>query len=187
VKQFKLETMRLAAVLTDWAQDRYVELVRPGILVVELDLEIAKRTAVEAAAHFLGEQVEIRVYSLSGAASAAPHGTGADTGMRIEKGDSVVNIIIVRLNGLVVENERTLFVGLRVRIYSAAPTSLPRKPTWQPRKCSLRGLPWPKWTPQPSKLSSGTASATTSCIALATALASPVTSSPRIWRSTTDR
>jgi Xaa-Pro aminopeptidase len=31
--------------------------------------------------------------------------------MRFAHGDGVVNIIIVRLNGLVVENERTLFAG----------------------------------------------------------------------------
>lgn len=81
------------------------------MLVAELDLEVARRMAVEGAARFRGDRVEVRVFSLSGPASASPHGTGADAGMRFEKGDGVVNIIIVRLNGLVVENERTLFMG----------------------------------------------------------------------------
>lgn len=121
----ELEIMRLGAALTDWAQDRYMELVRPGMLLAELDLEIAKRLAVEGAARFPQEQVEVRVRSSSGPASASPHGSGADAGRRIEKGDGVVNIIIVRLNGLVVENERTLFVGpprtdLQRRAYIAA-------------------------------------------------------------------
>jgi hypothetical protein len=54
---------------------------------------------------------------------AARH--GADAGMRFAHGDGVVNIIIVRLNGLVVENERRLFVGhprsdLQRRAYEAA-------------------------------------------------------------------
>jgi Xaa-Pro aminopeptidase len=81
------------------------------MLVSELDLDVAKRMTVEGAARFPKERVEVRVMSLTGPASASPHGTGADAGMRIEKGDGIVNIIIVRLNGLVVENERTLFVG----------------------------------------------------------------------------
>jgi Xaa-Pro aminopeptidase len=45
--------------------------------------------------------------------------------MRVERGDGIVNIIIVRLNGLVVENERTLFAGpprtdVQRRAYEAA-------------------------------------------------------------------
>jgi Xaa-Pro aminopeptidase len=112
-------------VLTDWGQDRYMEVVRPGMLVAELDLEVARRVAVEGAARFPDDRLEVRVYSLAGPASAAPHGTGADAGMRVEKGDGIVNIIIVRLNGLLVENERTLFVGpprtdLQRRAYEAA-------------------------------------------------------------------
>ena len=121
----EIEIMRLAAALTDWGQDRYMELARPGMLVAELDLEVARRMAVEGAARFRGDRVEVRVFSLSGAASASPHGTGADAGMRFEKGDGVVNIIIVRLNGLVVENERTLFIGaprseIQRKAYTAA-------------------------------------------------------------------
>jgi Xaa-Pro aminopeptidase len=121
----ELEIMRLAAPLTDWGQDQYMELVRPGMLVAELDLEVARRIAVEGASRFPQDRLEVRVLSLSGAASCAPHGTGADAAMRIENGDGVVNIIIVRLNGLVVENERTLFVGtprtdLQRRAYEAA-------------------------------------------------------------------
>jgi Xaa-Pro aminopeptidase len=121
----ELDIMRAAAALTDWGQDRYMEVVRPGMLVAELDLEVARRVAVEGAARFPDDRLEVRVYSLAGSASAAPHGTGADAGMRVETGDGVVNIIIVRLNGLVVENERTLFVGpprtdLQRRAYEAA-------------------------------------------------------------------
>ncbi len=121
----ELEIMRLGAALTDWGQDRYMETARPGMLVAELDLDVAKRMAVEGASRFPKDRVEVRVSSLSGPASASPHGTGADAAMRIEKGDGIVNIIIVRLNGLVVENERTLFVGpprtdLQRRAFEAA-------------------------------------------------------------------
>lgn len=107
----ELAIMREAAALTDWGQDRYMELVRPGALVAELDLDVAKRMAAEGARRFAEDRLEIRVWSLSGHRSCSPHGTGADAGARFEKGDGVVNIIIVRLNGLVVENERTLFLG----------------------------------------------------------------------------
>ncbi len=124
----ELNIMRHGAALTDWAQDRYMELVKPGMLVTELDLEVAKRMAVEGAARFPEDRVEVRVVSVSGARSASPHGTGADAGARFEKGDGVVNIIIVRLSGLVVENERTLFLGppridLQRRAYEAATTA----------------------------------------------------------------
>lgn len=121
----ELNIMRQAASLTDWGQHRYMELVKPGMLVAELDFEVAKRVAVEGARWFADDRVEVRVSSLSGANAASPHGTGADAGARFEKGDGIVNIIIVRLNGLVVENERTLFLGpprsdLQRRAYEAA-------------------------------------------------------------------
>ncbi|MGQ0571163.1 MAG: M24 family metallopeptidase [Armatimonadota bacterium] len=121
----ELNIMRQAATLTDWGQDRYMELIKPGMLVAEHDLEVTRRLAVEGARRFPEDRVEVRVWSLSGAASASPHGTGADAGAGFENGDGVVNIIIVRLNGLVVENERTLFLGpprsdIQVRAYEAA-------------------------------------------------------------------
>jgi Xaa-Pro aminopeptidase len=121
----ELGIMRKAAALTDWGQDRYMETVRPGMLVAEGDLEVAKILAGEGARRFPEDRVEVRVWSLSGHASCSPHGTGADAGARFERGDGVVNIIIVRLNGLVVENERTLFIGpprtdLQRRAYAAA-------------------------------------------------------------------
>src|SRR5262249_58836393 len=60
---------------------------------------------------FPGENAEIRCMTLSGPASASPHGDGMPTGATIEKGHGVVNICNVRLNGMMTENERTFFVG----------------------------------------------------------------------------
>lgn len=105
------DLLRLAAALSDWGQDRYRENVRPGRQVQELDLFTASQIVDEAGNRFPGEQLECRVVSSRGPDSAAPHGTGAATGARIEIGDGIVNIVIVRLNGLVIENERTWFVG----------------------------------------------------------------------------
>lgn len=121
----ELTIMRQAAALSDWGQDRYMELIRPGMLVSELDLEVARRLAVEGASRFPQDRLEVKLWSLSGHASCSPHGTGADCGARFERGDGIVNIIVLRLNGLVVENERTLFLGpprteLQRRAYVAA-------------------------------------------------------------------
>jgi Xaa-Pro aminopeptidase len=107
----ELEIMRECAALTDWAQDRYMERVQPGMVVKTLDFEIAKLAMEEAARRFPQDRFEPRLMSLSGPSSAAPHGTGADAGETFEKGHGVVNIMVFRLSGLVVENERTLFVG----------------------------------------------------------------------------
>jgi Xaa-Pro aminopeptidase len=107
----ELEVMRHCAALTDFGQDRYLELVKPGEVVTAFDLEIARMIAVEGARRHPEDRLEVRVFSLSGPASAAPHGTGATCGATFEPGHGVVTIIICRLSGLVVENERTFFLG----------------------------------------------------------------------------
>lgn len=107
----ELEIMRLCGELTDWAQDRYMELLKPGMNVMAFDFEIAKLTAEEGARRYPKDRWEIRVRSSSGPSSSAPHGSGANCAEQFEQGHGVVNIIVGRLNGLVVENERTLFVG----------------------------------------------------------------------------
>jgi len=119
----ELDVLRAAAGLSDWAQDRYREHIRPGRLVQELDFAIAALMAEEAARRFPGENCEIRTWTLAGPASSAPHGDGAPTGARIEAGHVLVNIVIPRLNGLVVENERTWFCAKpsaeQVRLFEA--------------------------------------------------------------------
>jgi Xaa-Pro aminopeptidase len=107
----ELDIMRLCGALTDWGQDRYMEQVRPGMVVTAFDFDIARQIAEEGARLYPEDRLEVRIRSSSGASSSAPHGSGANCAERFEQGDSVVNIIICRLNGLVVENERTLFVG----------------------------------------------------------------------------
>ncbi len=107
----ELELMRQAAALSDWAQELYMEAIRPGRLVQELDAAMHARIYAEAAERFPGEHLEMRGYTLTGPASASPHGNGALTGLRIEAGHGLVNIVIPRLNGLVIENERTFFCG----------------------------------------------------------------------------
>lgn len=121
----ELDIMRDGAALTDWAQDKYMELLKPGMNVKAFDLHIASQMMAEGARRFPHEKVEVRLMSSGGSWSSAPHGSGAEAAEAFEEGTSVVNIIIARLNGLVVENERTLFVGqpkddVQVRAFEAA-------------------------------------------------------------------
>jgi Xaa-Pro aminopeptidase len=107
----ELDLMRGAAALTDFGQEVFFELARPGALIAEVDAETVRRMRVEAASRFPAADVTARAFSLTGPASAAPHGTGAGSDARIDRGHGIVNIIIASLGGYFVENERTLFVG----------------------------------------------------------------------------
>jgi len=121
----ELQNMRDLAALTDWVQDRYRENIRPGRLVQELDHAMAALMVEEAARRFPGEDFEIlKCWTLTGPASASPHGDGASCGSRIAKGDTIINLVLPRLNGLHVENERTWFCGRpsdeQARFYNVA-------------------------------------------------------------------
>jgi Xaa-Pro aminopeptidase len=108
----ELALMRQLASLTDWVQEQYRENIRPGRAIHELDMSMATLMGEEAARRFPRENLEIlRCWTLSGPATAAPHGDGRQIGARIERGHVLINLIIPRLNGLVVENERTWFCG----------------------------------------------------------------------------
>ena len=109
--QEELQVHRAAGALSDWGQSRYLEEIRPGRRVQELDFTIAAMMSEEAAKRFPRENAEIRCFTLSGPASASPHGDGRPTGAVIEQGHGIVNICNVRLNGMMTENERTFFVG----------------------------------------------------------------------------
>ena len=107
----ELAIMREIGRFSDWIQERYLEEIRPGRLMHELDLSIARMAFVKAADEYPGENLEIRNYTLSGPSSASPHGDGGQVGARIEEGHGLVNIIIPRLNGVTLENERIMFCG----------------------------------------------------------------------------
>ncbi len=107
----ELGLMRGAAALTDFGQEVFFDLARPGALIAEVDAETVRRMRVEGARRFPAADFTARAFSLTGPASAAPHGTGAGSDTRIERGHGIANIIIASLGGYYVENERTLFVG----------------------------------------------------------------------------
>lgn len=120
----ELKIMEQLCDLSDWTQELYREGIRPGRLVHELDYSIAAKVFTEAAERFPGENFEYRFFTLSGASSASCHGDSQQAGARIQKGDGLINILIPRLNGVTIENERTYFVGqptdLQHRAYDAA-------------------------------------------------------------------
>ena len=107
----EIQIMKSICALSDWMQDLYREGIRPGRLVHELDYSIATKAFEEAANRFPGENFELRFFTLSGASSSSPHGDTGQAGARIANGDGIVNIIIPRLNGVTIENERTYFCG----------------------------------------------------------------------------
>ncbi|MER9291549.1 Xaa-Pro peptidase family protein [Mesorhizobium sp. M0510] len=108
----EIALMREIAALTDWVQDRYRENIRPGRLTMELDMSMAAEFATEAGKRFPDQDVQMDcMWTISGPASAAAHGDGKRGGARIETGHVMVNMVIPRINGLVVENERTWLCG----------------------------------------------------------------------------
>jgi Xaa-Pro aminopeptidase len=107
----ELELARLAASFSDWAQQQFRESIGEGVLLDELDWSIGAKMMREAGTRFLGESIKVRIFSLAGPQAAAPHGAGASGGMRMTTGDVLVNVIIVRLNGVTIENERTWLLG----------------------------------------------------------------------------
>ena len=107
----EIAVMRQAAALSDWVQDLYRENIRPGRLVQEMDSAINALMVEEGARRFAGENLEAGCWSIGGPATSSPHGDGAPTGQRIEKGQGLINFVNPRLNGLKVENERTWFCG----------------------------------------------------------------------------
>ena len=121
----EIQLMREIAGLTDFVQECYREAIRPGRLVMEMDMAMAMHLVEEAAIRFPAQHVEVmRCWTLSGPPSAAPHGDGKSSSARIETGHGLVNIVVARVNGLVVENERTWFCGAptprQMKLFEAA-------------------------------------------------------------------
>ncbi|TNE33473.1 MAG: aminopeptidase P family protein [Alphaproteobacteria bacterium] len=107
----EIDIMKKLCALTDWMQGHYRQGIRPGRLVHELDYSIATKTFEEAAKRYPGENFELRFFTLSGPSSSSPHGDTGQAGACIQEGDGIVNILIPRLNGVTIENERTYFCG----------------------------------------------------------------------------
>jgi Xaa-Pro aminopeptidase len=126
--QEELELMRHSAAFADWGMELYREQIRPGRVVTELDMTIGALIADEAAQRMPGTDVGLFLMTLSGPVSASPHGAGAAlgnlAGATIEEGHVLVVCVVLGIDGLYVENERTWFCGdpspRQVELFEAA-------------------------------------------------------------------
>jgi Xaa-Pro aminopeptidase len=107
----ELALIRAGATITDRTQEFYQSQIRPGRLLCDIDGLAAHFMATTAAEEFPGARIEPRVIGFCGPESACPHGPGGNSDMRLAAGQSLINIVIIRVNGYVTENERTYFVG----------------------------------------------------------------------------
>lgn len=123
----EISVMRQAAALADWVQERYRENIRPGRLIADLDMCMSALMAQEAARRMPGTNLTITCWTISGPASASPHGLcpfGNLAGATIEEGHVLVNAVYPSIDGLFIENERTWFCGKpsrrQVELFEAA-------------------------------------------------------------------
>jgi Xaa-Pro aminopeptidase len=116
----ELTLIRQGGELSDWAQARYREHLAPGRPLAEIDTLVLHELSQEAVRRFPDYKIELRVSGLTGPNSACPHGISGNYAQVVERGHSVVNIIIPRLNGYVCENERTFLIGPPSREQAAA-------------------------------------------------------------------
>jgi len=107
----ELEIFRRSGAITDWAQERYRELIRPGRYIQEVDHDIAKLLEVRAAEEFPHSHLKLMVISFAGVDTAYPHGMCGRPGRRIENGQMVSTNVAFRIDGLGAENERVWSVG----------------------------------------------------------------------------
>lgn len=107
----ELALIRAGATITDRTQEFYQSQIRPGRLLCDVDGLARHFMAVAAAEAFPGARIEPMVIGFCGPESACPHGPGGNSDMRLAPGQSLINIVIIRVNGYVTENERTYFVG----------------------------------------------------------------------------
>ena len=75
----ELAIMRDCATLTDYGQDRYMELLKPGMNVKAFDFQIAALIMEEAGRRFPEDRVEVRMMALAGKNSASPHWNWVNT------------------------------------------------------------------------------------------------------------
>lgn len=107
----ELGIMRVCGELSDWGQAQFRGLLGAGVPMIEVSLEAAKRLGVHAAKLHAAELIEVRASGVAGEDSICPHNSGANSGRTLRSGDGVLSVVVIRINGYGVENERTYFIG----------------------------------------------------------------------------
>ncbi|MGH2548593.1 MAG: M24 family metallopeptidase, partial [Thermomicrobiales bacterium] len=85
--------------------------IAPGESIWELGFEVERRIARYLAEPYPEEAFAINVHADTGVDTACPHSPGGNAGRKISKGDSIICNVILRINGLIIEDERTFIVG----------------------------------------------------------------------------
>jgi len=107
----ELGLMRVCGELSDWGQAQFKALLAPGVPIIEVSLETARRLGVHVAQRHPAELIEVRASGVAGEDSICPHNSGANSGRALRPGDSVLSVVVLRINGYGVENERTYVIG----------------------------------------------------------------------------
>lgn len=107
----ELAIFRRSAAITDWAQEQYRRLLRPGRYIQEVDHEIATMLEIRAAEEFPKSHIRMMVISYAGPDTAYPHGMCGWPGRKIETGQMLSINVAFRIDGLGAENERVWSVG----------------------------------------------------------------------------
>jgi Xaa-Pro aminopeptidase len=108
----EIATMQSCAALSDWGMGIARSELTPGRNLAEADLAIAARITREAANRFTGQDFAIlSLTTLSGAASACPKGPRGMIGRVLEQDNTAVTTIVLKLDGLAMEQARTWIVG----------------------------------------------------------------------------
>jgi len=108
----ELNLIRKAGELSDWGQERFKEVIAEGKRQVSIESEAAHLISEEAARRYPDYMINVwTAFTGTGPFAAMPHGSGGYSGRKIQKGETLVNAIVLRLNHYGVENERTYIVG----------------------------------------------------------------------------
>ena len=108
----ELDLIRKAGDVSDWGQVRYKDAIEVGKPWQVLNAEVTLLITEEVCERYPYYKALGRAGGTGmGVFSAMPHGPGGHDGMKIQKGDSIVNYTGAILNGYGVENERTFIVG----------------------------------------------------------------------------
>lgn len=110
--EYELDLIRKAGELSDWGQEKMKEAIRPGKTHVGIGHEVAYAIALEAAKRYPACSLEIKAgFTGTGPEGAMPHGWRSPSGRSIQTGDSLNEVVSIRLDKYGVENERTFFLG----------------------------------------------------------------------------
>jgi len=108
----ELDLIRRCGPISDLGQKILMGEIRVGKAQLEIGADAIKAMQREAAAKYPNAAIEIRanVMGTGPIFSPMPH-TTRGMGRKVQKGDSLIDITAVRVNGYGVENERTFTVG----------------------------------------------------------------------------